>query len=184
MLRFLLAVSLAAVLVSCDTSAPPANPATPPAKPAASPTPPAATPAATPTTPAAAPKPAAPDLNASIEKAKAAIPTGEEIKKAIAPLEEKAATAAPELAKIADSSITLEKVKSLIAGLKPEQLQGAADTLVAAIKEKLGSIGAVDLTKAGATQELIKGLKEKLKVVVDQLKAGGADVSKYTSFLN
>lgn len=203
MLRFLFAIFLAAVLVACDKPATPNS--TPPSTPSAAPS---AAPVAS--TPA---KPAMPDLKAAVpgEVKNAVATASEEAKKTVAATEDKAkevvatakeATAdAPEAVKkaagdvlaaipglegLTEGSFSVDKLKGLVGNLKPDQLQGIADKLVTAIKDKMGNLGGLaDLTKGGTgAADLIKSLKEKLTVVVDKLKASGLDVSKYTSFLN
>src|SRR5262245_35203087 len=111
-----------------------------------------------------------------------------------------AATAKDQVADAAaaiDSAMTPEKLKSAVASLTPEKLKEIADKIVAAIQEKttslkglqekFGALGAGDEAKGpeikkdlDSTTSLIAQLKEKLKVVVEQLKAKGIDISKYT----
>jgi hypothetical protein len=72
---------------------------------------------------------------------------------------------------VLSSTFSLDQLKKAAPALDTAKLQEIADKIVTAIKEK-----ATDLTA-------VKDLKAKLQVVVDQLKAKGVDVSKYTSFL-
>ena len=72
---------------------------------------------------------------------------------------------------VISSTFSVDKLKAAAASLEPAKLQEIADKIVSAIKEK-----ATDLPA-------LKDLKAKLQVVVDQLKAKGVDVSKYTGFL-
>jgi hypothetical protein len=72
---------------------------------------------------------------------------------------------------VLSSTFSVEKLKEAAASLEPAKLQEIAEKIIGAIKEK-----ATDLPA-------LKDLKSKLQVVVDQLKAKGVDVTKYTSFL-
>jgi hypothetical protein len=114
-----------------------------------------------------------------------------------------AATAKDQLADAAaaiSSAVTPEKLKEMAASATPEKLKEVADKILAALqdkegvlkglKDKLAALGAGDLTKApeikkeaDTTQSLLTQLKDKLKIVVEQLKAKGIDISKYTAFL-
>ena len=79
--------------------------------------------------------------------------------------------AIPDAGAVISSTFSVDKLKAAAASLEPSKLQEIADKIVSTIKEK-----ATDLPA-------LKDLKAKLQVVVDQLKAKGIDVSKYTSFL-
>lgn len=125
------------------------------------------------------PKAAKETTKSGVDTAKSAAEgTAGEIKKATASASETAKEVAA-IAKetLADtgavlaSSFSVEKLKEAAASLEPSKLQEIADKIVSAIKEKASDPAAV------------QSLKDKLKVVVDQLKAKGIDISKYTSFL-
>ncbi|HZN59629.1 MAG TPA: hypothetical protein VFD71_16265 [Planctomycetota bacterium] len=96
-------------------------------------------------------------------------------------------------------SFSLDKLKELVANMTPESLKPVADKLLAAIQgkselvnslgEKLKAVAAnpaaiPDLkSQLQSATDALAGLKDKLKVVVDKMKQGGVDVSKYTAFL-
>jgi hypothetical protein len=79
--------------------------------------------------------------------------------------------AAVDAGAVVSSTFSVDKLKAAAASLEPSKLQEIADKIVSTIKEKMTDLPA------------LKDLKAKLQVVVDQLKAKGVDVSKYTSFL-
>ena len=96
-------------------------------------------------------------------------------------------------------SVSLDKLKELVANMTPESLKPVADKLLAAIQGKselvnsLGEKMKAAVANPAAIPDLksqlqsatdaLAGLKDKLKVVVDKMKQGGVDVSKYTAFL-
>jgi hypothetical protein len=113
----------------------------------------------------------------------------------------KAAAELPKgLEKVADPSVTVDSLKGMIGSLNADSLKPIAENLVKAIqsqdgvvaglKDQISKLGVTDVLKGAELKKsldsatgLIPGLKEKLQVVVDKLKASGIDVSKYTSFL-
>jgi hypothetical protein len=120
-----------------------------------------------------------------------------DIKKAAGRLEEGAAGLGEAAAAI-DPAYSVEKLKSAAANLSPESLKGLGDRILAAIQDKNGvvqklqdQVGTLGVADASKLTELrgsieaavtdVKALKEKLAVVVDKLKASGADVSRYTA---
>ena len=101
-----------------------------------------------------------------------------------------------DLAAVAESSFTVEKLKQAITSLNSEKLKELGDKLVAAIqnkdelikglKDQVSKLSLTDLKKSGnveAATTVLKELKAKLAVVVDKLKGSGADVSKFNPFL-
>lgn len=107
----------------------------------------------------------------------------------------------PGLAGLTEGSFGVDKLKEVIGNLSPDQLKGVGDKIlgalqsqngvIASLKEQVSKLGAGDLAKVTELKNqltsadgLLKGLKEKLQVVVDKLKASGLDVSKYTSLLS
>jgi hypothetical protein len=106
----------------------------------------------------------------------------------------------PDLGAATQPSFTLEKFKEAIGSLTPERLKELAGKLVAALQSKDGTIkglqdeiGKLGLQDAGKVGELkknleaastsLKGLKEKLQLVVGKLKESGADVSEFNASL-
>lgn len=101
---------------------------------------------------------------------------------------------------VADPSFSVDKLKQSLGGVSSDNLKKVADELVASFKSKgdslkslqdqLGKLGLTDIGKAGeikqnidSTSKLMTQLKDKLKVVTDQLKASGVDVSSYTALI-
>ncbi len=129
-----------------------------------------------------------------VEKGKAVVATAkEEGGKAVE-------AAKDAVANVTESSLSVEKLKEMITSFKPEQLQGIADKLLAAFQDKqglvkslteqIGKLGLGDVAKSGdltkqlaSAKDLLGGLSGKLQLVVDKLKAGGLDVTKYVSAL-
>lgn len=100
-----------------------------------------------------------------------------------------------------DSGFSLEKLKGMIGSMSPDDLKGLADTLLGALQgktdilkgyqEHVSKLGVADIAKGADLKKKIEGLvptisglKEKLTVVADKLKASGIDVSKYASLLS
>jgi DNA repair exonuclease SbcCD ATPase subunit len=128
-----------------------------------------------------------------------------EIEKELEKLKETAPDAAKqleELPEVVDTAFSVEKLKELAGGLSVEKLQslagelsaavqlqkGAADTLKQGLDQLpaavLGTAEGAELKKqlASALSEL-DGLKKKLAVAVDALKAKGTDVSRFVGIL-
>lgn len=125
------------------------------------------------------------------------------VKEASASVQETATTATAAVADMAsalESTVAVDKVKEMVASASPATLQGFGDKIMAAIQDKEGlmkslkdqvdKLGAGDLSKVVDLKKqlesaggLVKGLKEKLQIVVDKLQASGIDVSKYTALL-
>lgn len=123
-----------------------------------------------------------------------------EIKKTAGSLEEGVAGLGEAAAAI-DPAYSVEKLKAATATLSLESLKGVGDKILAAIQDKDGlvqkvqeqieNLGVADAAKIGELKGSLesavadlKALKEKLAVVVDKLKASGADVSKYTAAIS
>ncbi|MFO0983083.1 MAG: hypothetical protein U1E76_15365 [Planctomycetota bacterium] len=115
----------------------------------------------------------------------------------------KAAESAKQLldpAKVASSDYSIDQLKQSMSSLSTDNLKSIADKLVASLQtngdtvkslqDQIGKLGLADMAKAGELKtnldsagKLVTSLKAKLKVVTDQLKASGVDVSSYTSVL-
>jgi hypothetical protein len=79
--------------------------------------------------------------------------------------------------------VTPEKLKETVKTAPTDKLTAIAEKLAASLETAGKSGGALDgLAKSAGLGDL-SALKEKLKVVVDELKSRGIDVSKYTKLL-
>jgi hypothetical protein len=141
----------------------------------------ASTPAATTSTPV---KATADDTAASVSKAAASATDAS-----------KTTAKESDITSALESAVDVEKFKQLVASWTPASLQAIGAKAVesiqkhketlASLKEQLSKLGVTDTLKTAEltkkvtdTGAVIKGLQDKLKVVIDQLKAGGQDVSK------
>jgi len=100
---------------------------------------------------------------------------------------------------VSASSYSIDHLKDTVNSMSSTDLQNLAtgltksiDTdegLVKSLEDQIsklspGDVRADELKKSlDSTNELVKTLKEKLKVVIDKLKAQGIDTSKYTPYL-
>ena len=101
---------------------------------------------------------------------------------------------------IVNSETSLERLKSAVANLPIEKLTAIADDVLAKIKAKKSELGDLKGTVDGITSSVLGGLdsakesaarvveegeaiKDKLVVILDQLKVRGVDVSKYFTAL-
>src|SRR5262245_59672643 len=85
---------------------------------------------------------------------------------------------------VGDPSITVDKLKESLNNISTDNLKEIANNLLNSIKTQSAALK--DQLASGKTDAagVIKGLKDKLQVVVDKLKAAGQDVSQYTSALS
>lgn len=138
------------------------------------------------------------------EAKKAAEEGAEAVEEGVETAKEAASTAVEEIKDVAEAlapAFSLDKLKELAAGLPTEKLTNLAGKLKAAIgdkeatvkglKDKIAELGSNVLggNLADLKQKLtsalgdLGGLKEKLRVVVDSLKAKGIDVSSFLGVL-
>lgn len=200
MKRVLALAALCAFLGACTSKAPSTGAAP------SGPTPPAAPGGEKPSIPTPPTTPSSPSPTGTAQEVKAiAEKSAAELKQAAAKTTDEAKQALKsvspeEISQIAEPGTTVDKLKGMLANLNTQSVTAIADKLLAALKGQEGSVGGLkdelskvglDLTKAAAlkdkissTTSLIAGLKEKLKVTVDALKAGGGDVSKYTASIS
>jgi hypothetical protein len=105
-----------------------------------------------------------------------------------------------DIANVAESTFSLEKLKGMLGSLSTENLTQVADKLMAALQDQQGivkglqdqiaNLGIADALKAPelkkqleSAMSVVDGLKAKLSSVVSTLKEKGVDVSKYTALL-
>ncbi|MBN1443903.1 MAG: hypothetical protein JXA90_14430 [Planctomycetes bacterium] len=153
-----------------------------------------------------------PDVEGAVEAAKekaeetvgtvkaTAEDVAEDIETATEEVKEEASKAMEDLANVAESTFSLEKLKETLGSLSSENLVQVADKLMAAfknqegivkgLKEQIASLGVADALQAGELKKklesglsILDGLKQKLSAVVASLKEKGLDVSKYTELL-
>ena len=162
-LTVLVSTCIAALLVSCEKPQDKAPPAPPPGSPPV----PATRPPSEPTT--GAPKPAADSVSGTARDVPA---IAKDMMKDLSP----EAVLGPD--------VTPEKLKEQVKAAPTDKLTAIADKLLASL-ESSGNAGggAIDGIAKSAGLGDLTALKEKLRVVVDELKARGIDVSKYTKVL-
>ena len=161
-LSLLASTCIALLLVSCEKPADKTNPAPPPGAPPVSTT--------KPTEPVTgAPKPAA-DTGTATAKEVPAI--AKDMSKDLSP----EAVLGPD--------VTPEKLKEHVKTAPTDKLTAIADKLLASL-ESSGNAGGGALEGIAKSAGLgdLTALKEKLRVIVDELKARNIDISKYTKVL-